>query len=301
MANVAIVYVSKEDTPFKEAISESFICDLASMLSAKGHIQGIFKFSPSSEFLKHISMFRPDVVLNLAYGYEMDGIRIDQAAIANSLEKINCRLIGSNSSALSLVQDKVRCSEILRSQGVRVARSIIMGDDLPPTWKCIIKPRFGGCHRDIRISEYSQLSEDDFDLSKYIVEDYISGREFTIGLYESDAGLTAFKPLEIEFAASEKIRILGDHHPAVSYAHLDRDEFHLRDTAKSAFSILSLSDYSRMDFRVNDDNEAFLIDVNGLPNLDPERSFLPMIALENGVAIQDLMISIIDHKLSSVL
>jgi D-alanine-D-alanine ligase len=58
------------------------------------------------------------------------------------------------------------------------------------------------------------------------------------------------------------------------------------------FSILGLRDYARIDFRVGSEYPVVL-DVNTLPNLDPERSFLPIAARKAGLSYGKLIKAII--------
>jgi D-alanine-D-alanine ligase-like ATP-grasp enzyme len=46
---------------------------------------------------------------------------------------------------------------------------------------------------------------------------------------------------------------------------------------------------SRIDIRMNDKGDIFILDINTLPNLDPDRSLLPKICIHQGVNYSTLL------------
>ncbi len=128
-----------------------------------------------------------------------------------------------------------------------------------------------------------------------IVEEFIQGRELSVGVLE-DFGDWTLPPIEI---------IPGDQYEFFDYeakyspgatqevcpAPVDPDiEARARDLAKRAHSALGLSDYSRTDMLLTEDGSLLVIETNTIPGMT-ETSLLPQEAAVAGLGFD----SLIDH------
>ena len=103
-----------------------------------------------------------------------------------------------------------------------------------------------------------------------LVEEYIEGREFTVMLVaNADDGktCTVFKPIEYIFPKGFEFKTYSlktsELHPEANIPCKDPVlEKHLKDAALQIFQGFGGVGYARLDFRVNDKNEIFFLEIN---------------------------------------
>jgi len=145
----------------------------------------------------------------------------------------------------------------------------------------------------------NHLNTSDDDL---IFQPYIFGREFSAAVIPVSGGkyYHALPPVEIVPAEQEEIYIAGqslvktkrEFGPNLSDSISDD----LMESAEKLHKKIGLSGMSRTDFRVDKNGHIYALDVNAMPNMDPERSLMPAICQHNGVAIMDLIKRIMDNS-----
>lgn len=302
MLDILILFANKEETPFNETISPKVVQALTNELSASGYSILAKQYNPA-EIDFYIDEFNPRLVFNMIYGYIDSSQNIQtQADVVEFLERlrpVQLNILGSSAKVQHMVQDKLDCANFLSKNGIKVPfhfDSIPFNRNLE---KVIIKPRFGACHRGIKITTKDQLLQSSFD-SSLLIQEYVKGREFTVGIIETEGDVMVFPPLEIIFHKSEKDTALGVNKKNISWEMDFQDQYGLCDLTKIIFKILNLRDYVRIDFRVGIDGPVCL-DVNPLPNLDPENSFLPIIANYSGISYRELTKRLAETGLSRAL
>jgi D-alanine-D-alanine ligase-like ATP-grasp enzyme len=103
-----------------------------------------------------------------------------------------------------------------------------------------------------------------------LVEEYIQGREFTVMLVASaddTKTCTIFKPVEYIFPAGFEFKTYSlktsELHPEANIACNDAElETRLKDAAMKIFQGFDGAGYARLDFRVNEKNEIFFLEIN---------------------------------------
>lgn len=103
-----------------------------------------------------------------------------------------------------------------------------------------------------------------------LVEEYIEGREFTVMLVANDddgKNCTVFKPIEYIFPEGFQFKTYAlktsELHPEANIPCNDPVlEKHLKDAALQIFQGFDGVGYARLDFRVNDKNEVFFLEIN---------------------------------------
>jgi len=131
-----------------------------------------------------------------------------------------------------------------------------------------------------------------------LVEEYIPGREFTVGLL-GDRRPRVLPPMEIVFKDVQNDRPVYDYsvkqdwEKHVEYkcpANLTPAELRsLERAARDTFEALDCRDVARVDLRMNKDGECFVLEVNPLPGLTPSYSDLVMIAAAAGIDYRSLI------------
>jgi D-alanine-D-alanine ligase len=129
-----------------------------------------------------------------------------------------------------------------------------------------------------------------------IVEKYIKGREFSVGVL----GNNPLPPIEIipkegfyNYSNKYQIGMTEEICPA----RLTEDvSLAFQSIAIRIHNTLRLGDYSRMDFIMDYDNNMYFLEANTLPGMTPT-SLLPQEAAANGYSYNDLCEKIIEIAL----
>jgi len=107
------------------------------------------------------------------------------------------------------------------------------------------------------------------EYDEVLVEEYIDGREFTVLVAANADGKTstAFKPIEFIFPKGNRFKTYAlktsELHPDanIPVADIELDK-KLRDAAERIFKSFNGVGYARMDFRMNDKDEIFFLEIN---------------------------------------
>lgn len=127
-----------------------------------------------------------------------------------------------------------------------------------------------------------------------LVETYIDGKEVTVGIVGEQAlgameviAKGEFHSYDVKYTAGREEFLLPAPLPAKVYERV-------LTTALAAHRTLGCSGYSRVDTRVNEQGEIFLLEVNTLPGLT-SLSYLPRIAGHAGLSYGDLVEAILQR------
>lgn len=269
----------------------------------------------NSDLAHKLKKERVDLVFNIAEGRGINR----EAQVPALLELMNIAYTGSDSKAMTLTLDKRLANKIVAEAGVLTPMSFSIHaieqiSHRNYNYPLLVKPLAEGSSKGIM----SQSVVHDFDqlykvvqqnIRRYkqpaLVEKYIGGREFTVGILE-DSGLEVLPPMEIVFLKNNIF-------PVYSYASkIDWQDFLYYDTqpiltkaqalkienyAKKAFRALGCRDVARMDFRMDNSGRLYFLECNALPGLSPEWSDLCVIARAAGISHQELIKRIISPAL----
>jgi D-alanine-D-alanine ligase-like ATP-grasp enzyme len=296
---LAVVFSRKEHTPYQENSSRLIAQQIAACLSDAFATIRIIEYDPSS-IDEAMMSFNPDAVFNTVYGFQSptDQLREEQPdSIARIAALCKC-YIGPSPAVQWLVKDKRRLARVLRQRQVGVPREVNVcgerhGDGLNGNGhdarKFITKTRLGSCGHGIAVYGEDQLPALlRSSRSGVMVQEYIDGPEFTVGVVETDAGVMALPPLSIQFTEVFHAPVMVPAHAAWNVEPVHDDKWQLRDLARRLFTMLKLRDCARFDFRIRA-SEPILLDVNPSPNLDPSASLLPKGAAAQGLSYRELI------------
>ena len=139
-----------------------------------------------------------------------------------------------------------------------------------------------------------------------LIEVYIPGREFTVGLL-GDRRPRVLPPMEILFKDKANARPVYDFQikqeweKHVSYqcpAHLTPSELKaVERVCRETFAALSCRDVARVDLRMTPKGDIYVIEVNPLPGLTPGYSDLCLIAQAAGIEYRTLIGEILEGGL----
>lgn len=169
------------------------------------------------------------------------------------------------------------------------------------TFPCVVKPCSGGSSVGVTIVSSKDEFETALDFafkydSEVLVEEYIKGRELSVGVLDGKAlpvieiiPKTGFYDYENKYQAGATEEVCP--------APIDEDVAELiKREAEKAFKALSLEAYSRIDFILREDKSFYCIEANNLPGMTP-MSLLPQEAQAVGISYPELCEMIVDLSL----
>jgi D-alanine-D-alanine ligase len=198
--------------------------------------------------------------------------------------------------------------------GINVAKSLHLFKHSPITSNEIasqlkmpvfVKPNNGGSS--IGMSKVNEVSELDAAIEKafkeddqILIEEYISGREFTIGVYKSKGNIVTMPITEVitqkEFFDFEaKYQGLSEE---ITPAKIDKSMAEkIRSAALKAYQLLNCRGVVRIDFIFNEEKQAaYMLEVNTVPG-QSEASIIPQQVRAMNSTLKDFYSLIIEEAL----
>jgi len=137
-----------------------------------------------------------------------------------------------------------------------------------------------------------------------LVETFMPGREFTVGVVGNGPGARALAVMEVEFTDRAGIDIYGygikqDYEGRVEYRLVDdAPARRAAATALAAYRVLGCRDAARVDLRCDAAGEPNFLEVNALAGLNPVHSDLPIMCRLKGIGFRELVGMILDSALT---
>lgn len=242
---------------------------------------------------------RVEVAFNGLHGrYGEDG------CIQGLLETLGIPYTGAGVLGSAIAMDKWVAKRLLQAAGVPTARAALVGrsempSTLPAPFPLVVKPRGEGSSNgvsivrgadglDAALGEARRFDDD------AIVEEYVPGREVTVGILDDRA-----------LAAMEVVPLGAEMHSYEVKYTPGREEFRLPaplgdaygpalEVALAAHRALIAGPYGRVDLRVRPDGQAFVLECNTLPGLH-ELGWFPRLAAHVGIGFRELVEAILDR------
>jgi D-alanine-D-alanine ligase len=250
----------------------------------KDLIERLEKFMP-----KVLKAERPGLVFNLSYGIQGQA---RYTHVPSILEMVGVPYVGSGPLAHGLALDKVVAKMIFRQHDLPTPDFTVLNRwdsqgeiDLP--YPLIVKPKTEAVSFGVTIvnneKELEEAAGRIFEAFQQpvIVERFVEGREINVGLIGNNPAET-FPPVELVF---------GEHGPAI-YTYEDKtrqsgreigfkcpapvsDEMteKAQNLARQAFEALGCYDCARVDMRIDEKGDLYILEVNSLPSLGEHGSY----------------------------
>lgn len=271
-----------------------------------------------SDFVERLKKNKVDIVFNIAEGTFGRGREAQVPAILNFL---GIPFSGSDETTLGLSLDKALTKRYLSTFNIVTPKyqlikssDFILDPDL--TFPLIVKPNDEGSSKGI--SDLAIVDNEEQlvrlvskNLNLYgrplLLEEYIKGREFTVGVLGNGADTRVFEPMEISYLSEERQNRIYSYNVKVNYKKyveyicppkLDKETTEMmKKTAAEIYTALDCRDFSRIDFRLSDDGILYFIEINPLPGLAPGYSDYPMLAEFCGMDYNSLILNVLNSAL----
>jgi len=276
-----------------------------------------FLLEATTGLLRRLKVLSPDLVFNLATGL---GQKKRQANVVAMLEVSGVPFTGSPLESHVLALHKPLAKMVFRHWGIPTPAFQVFQDPEQPLhpglpFPLIVKPSSEGSsvgigpeavvgdERALRAAVARVL--DEYGQSA-LVEQFIPGREFTVGVLGNDPA-QVLPPEEIVFPP-EEARLGGE---VYGYVMKERDRVErfcpaplspeqrqeLEDVALLSFHALGCRDYARVDIRMDRAGVPFVLEVNTMPGLQPGYSELPRLAQAAGLDYTALVARLVEEAL----
>ena len=213
---------------------------------------------------------------------------------------------GYEGSLLGMSKDLSR--KILQASGVNMARGITLyKEDNYDTVQdklfvpAVVKPASGGSSVGVVIVNSSSELKAAIETAKQyddvvVIEEYIKGREFSIGVIDGKA-LPIIEIIPKQGFYDYKNKYQAGLTEEICPANIDDNTTKImQKEAEKAYKALGLQVYSRIDFILSEDGIPYCLEANTLPGMTPT-SLLPQEAEKIGLDYQDLCEKIIELSL----
>ncbi len=255
-----------------------------------------------------------DIVLNLAEAF--GGGNDFEPLVPAMLEALEIAFTGASAHNMNLTLDKEKSKLVVAAYGLPVVpyqlfrtgqETISSNLSFPMIVKPVRQEGSIGIYYDSVVKNEDELRRKvKHILAEYrqpaLVEQFIVGREISVGIIGNGENLQVFPPLEFVFVDAkddlEKIRSYeykwGGKKEKMVKAELSEEQIQqLQYFARIAFIATECQDYARFDFRVTDDGDIYLLEVNYNPGIGPNthglNNTLTMMASFNGLTFEDLV------------
>ena len=194
-----------------------------------------------------------------------------------------------------LSKDMFACYGIPTPSGIRLRKGQKQEKQVP--FPCIVKACCGGSSVGVSIAnkeeEYEDALKEAFQYDdEVIVEQYIKGREFSVGVMDGRAlPVIEIAPLQGFYDYKNKYQAGSTVETCPAQLSQEKTK-EMQGYAETAFQALRLKNYARMDFMMSDNGDIYCLEANTLPGMTPT-SLLPQEAAAEGVSFEQLCEKII--------
>ena len=323
---IGLVYDLRKDY-LAEGFSEQDVAEFDSEETISEIEKAIQSLGYKTERLGNVRMLSPrlaagerwDLVFNIAEG--LSG-RCRESQVPSMLEVYNVGYTFSDPFVCALTLDKGFAKRIIRDAGLPTAKFKVVESlvdiertifDYPLFAKPIAEGTGKGIDHNSKIESNEQLIDACKDLLErfkqpVLVEEFLPGREFTVGVLGNGDDAYVLGIMEIEMPQDTKGAIYSytakeECEKLVKYQPYRKGSLHrqIEQLALKSYKALQCRDAGRVDIRCDKKGVPCFMEINPLPGLHPTHSDLPMIATQEGMMYEELIGQIVNNALKRCL
>lgn len=219
-------------------------------------------------------------------------------------DMLEIKYTGSGSLGSALAMHKGITKQLFFQNNIPTPKSICLKRGQTPSvdfFPCVVKPCSGGSSIGVVLAHNEAELQEAVDRvfsyeEELLLEQYISGREFSVGVLGSEA----LPPIEIipdgvfyDYVHKYQAGLAKEICPAHISSALEQK---MQQSALEVFHTLQLSVYGRIDYMVDEYENIYCLEANTLPGMTPT-SLLPQEAKAIGIEYGDLCRRIIELSL----
>ncbi len=273
-------------------MDNEFICDLCDEECIEHIANTLISHGHSVDKINGIKMLNNkihndyDIILNT---YEGIVSRNREAVIPAILEAAKLNYVGADSYIGAITLDKQLLSRIVSSIGIKCPQEVIIDtkDKIEVlndprlkqmTFPIIIKPNLGGnssgvfvCQNFLEMRDHMAQIADALPNESIICQEFIRGVEITVPIFGNDDNIEIFDIIGFKeqqnnnFWINTEQKVFG----GVTETKIELNpivETELLSICRKIYSYFHFRDYTRLDFRIRD-NDIFFLEANAFPYL----------------------------------
>ncbi len=248
---------------------------------------------PLQRVVRGLQQRKPDVVFQLAEGF--GGSSGGEAHLSSVLELLGLPYTGCPPEAQGLARVKSRTKWLLKGAGLPTAPFRVMAAGEHPSfeglaWPAVVKlddedASLGIDQSSVVRKETEARARIEALRSRYrsavLIETYLPGREFNVGVlalpepealpvaevvYQVDKGVWPILTYDAKWAAGSREDLSS---PVQCPAEIETNlRERLTSLALASFRVSGCRDYARVDFRLDDQGQPMILEINPNPDLD---------------------------------
>ena len=245
-----------------------------------------------------------DIVFMALHGENGENGKIQAA-----FDLFGIRYTGTGYLGSALAMNKGMAKQLFLENGIPTPRgtSFKRGEDAAKIetcgihFPCVVKPCSGGSSIGVSIvhdkAEYEQALKEAFRWeNELVIEEYVKGREFSVGVIDFQAlPIIEIAPVEgfYDYKNKYKAGSTVETCPAELSEQITKE---MQGYAEKVAEVLGLNTYSRTDFLLDAEDHIFCLEANTLPGMTPT-SLLPQEAKVTGVDFNQLCEKLIESSM----
>ena len=245
-----------------------------------------------------------DIVFMALHGENGENGKIQAA-----FDLFGIRYTGTGYLGSALAMNKGMAKQLFLENGIPTPRgtSLKRGEDAAKIetcgihFPCVVKPCSGGSSIGVSIvhdkAEYEQALKEAFRWeNELVIEEYVKGREFSVGVIDFQAlPIIEIAPVEgfYDYKNKYKAGSTVETCPAELSEQITKE---MQGYADKVAEVLGLNTYSRTDFLLDAEDHIFCLEANTLPGMTPT-SLLPQEAKVTGVDFNQLCEKLIESSM----
>ena len=310
---LAMGYSDEETAEFDQESTidaiESTLCQLGYKTDRIGHLKQLVGRLHKGD--------RWDLVFNICEG--MYGIG-REAQVPALLDAYHIPYVFSSSLVMALTLDKGMTKRVIRDAGIATPDFFVVKkpediSNVSLPFPLFTKPVAEGTGKGINpksvVNNAAELKAACLDLlsnfkQPVIVETFMSGREFTVGITGTGDKARSVGVMEILLKENAESNVYSYTNKEECEELIDyvvtrgEDKFKCEKLALEAFRVLECEDGGRVDIRYDAAGSPNFLEINPLPGMHPEHSDLPILCALNDIPYPELMKMIMDSAREKV-
>ncbi|MFK7740317.1 MAG: ATP-grasp domain-containing protein [Planctomycetota bacterium] len=316
-----------EELEWEETYPYQMELDVKTALEELGHEVSVLGVGSDLEVIRRrVDEFAPDIAFNILTDFH--DITAYESHVVSYLELLKVPYTGCNPRGIMLGNDKALCKKVLLWHGVpcpnftsfqpnsRRKPRLPKGLEYPVIVKSAIEHGSTGLSQASVVKSDAQLEKRVaymFDKvgGEVIAEQFIPGRELTVCVAGNGSRPHVLPVWEVWYSklpkgkhaiATEQVKWNVDYAQSIGIKTgrarrlTDDKQREVQGVARDAYRALGLSGYARMDFRMNEQGELFVIEANVNPDITEIEDFSEA-AQEHGWSYADLVQQIVESGL----
>lgn len=232
----------------------------------------------------------------------------ENGKVQATFDLMGIKYTGTGCLGSAMAMDKAVSKQIFMSNNIPTPKGVWLkkGEqdslaDIGMSVPCVVKPCCGGSSVGVTIveneEEYKKALEESFRYEdEVLIEQYVAGREFSIGVIDGEP-LPIIEIIPKEGFYDYKNKYIPGMTEDICPAVLSEEQTKkMQKIAVDVYHVLKLESYGRIDVLMEEDGSMYCLEANTLPGMTAT-SLLPQEALAIGISFPELCHMLIEKSL----